>query len=209
MTEDLVPPTEDTRQRIISTALKLFGQVGYARASTRLIAEAAGVNEVTLFRHFGNKKNLLMACMEKFNASGFAATFESVLSGDYPSDIARMAQLQLQNTAENLSVLHLLLSDARNLPELQEAMRSGSSSNMALLTAYFQRQIEAGMVRPELPADVLAAAFDSLFSTHVILNNLFNEGGAPVLPDDKTLKALIDLFVSGTQAARPKSNRNP
>jgi AcrR family transcriptional regulator len=201
MPEDLPSSTEDTRQRMITAALRLFGQVGYTQASTRLIAETAGVNEVTLFRHFGSKKNLLMACTESFNAGGFAATFEAGLSGDYPSDIAYMARLQLQNTAENLDMLRLMLSDTRNVPELKEAMHRGGSGNIALVAAYFQRQIEAGVVRPGLPAEALAWAFDSLFSTPVIFANLLNDSGSPILPDEKTLEALVDLFVCGTQAA--------
>jgi AcrR family transcriptional regulator len=200
MPENPILPSEDTRQRIIAAAMQLFGQVGYTRASTRLIAETAGVNEVTLFRHFGSKKNLLMACMETFNAGGFSATFEARLSGDYPSDIALMARLQLQNTSENLDVLRLLLSDARSVPELQQAMHSGGGGNMALVAAYFQRQIEAGEVRPELPAGALASAFDSLFSTPVIFANLFQDRQTTVLPDEKTFAALVDLFVRGTQA---------
>jgi hypothetical protein len=72
---------------------------------------------------------------------------------------------------------------------------------MALLAAYFRRQIEAGVVRPGLPPEALASAFDSLFSTPVIFANLFRDGAAPVLPDEKTLEALVDLFVRGTQAA--------
>lgn len=201
MPENPTPASEDTRQRIIAAAMKLFGRVGYARASTRLIAENAGVNEVTLFRHFGNKKNLLMACMQTFNAGGFAATFEAELTGNYPTDIACMARSQLKNTTENLDVLQLLLSDTRNVPELQEAMHTGSSGNMALLAAYFQRQVEAGVVRADLPARVLASAFDSLFSTPVILANLFRDGQAPQLPTAETLEALVSLFVRGTQTA--------
>lgn len=201
MPENPTTSSEDTRQRLIGAALKLFGQVGYTRASTRLIAETAGVNEVTLFRHFGSKKNLLMACMETFNAGGFAATFEAELSGNYPGDIACMARLQLKNTAENLDVLHLLLSDLRNVPELQEAMRTGGGGNLALLAAYFQRQIEAGVVRSDLPAEALAWAFDGLFSTSVIIASLFRENNAPLLPEAETFNALVDLFVSGTQAA--------
>lgn len=201
MPENPTPPMENTRQRIIAAAMQLFGQVGYTQASTRAIAEEAGVNEVTLFRHFGSKKNLLLACMERFNAGGFAATFEAELSGDYPSDIALMARLQLRNTVENLNILHLLLSDARNVPELQEAMRAGGAGNMALLAAYFQRQIEAGVVRPELTAAALAWAFDGLFSTPVVFTNLFTGGKTPLLPDESTLGALVDLFVRGTQAA--------
>ncbi len=82
---------EDTRQRIITAAIQLFGQVGFAQATTRAIAETADVNEVTLFRHFGSKKNLLMACMQAFTSASFPATFETGLTGNYAEDIQHMA----------------------------------------------------------------------------------------------------------------------
>ena len=72
---------------------------------------------------------------------------------------------------------------------------------MRRLVDYFQRQIDAGVVRAGLPVEMLASAFDSLFSTPVILTNLFKAGGPPHLPDEATQKALVDLFVRGTQAA--------
>jgi len=192
---------EDTRQRMISAALQLFGQVGYAEATTRRIAKAAGVNEVTLFRHFGSKKGLLLACVEVFNATGFAARFEAELTGSYPDDILHMAQLQMQDTADNFEVLRLLLCDARHIPELREALMAGGQGNLARLSRYFQRQIDAGVVRPGLPADVLASAFDSLFSTHVLFEKMFLGTLTPQLPVEDVIRPLVDVFVSGTQAS--------
>lgn len=189
---------EDTRSRMIAAALQLFGQVGYARAATRAIAEAAGVNEVTLFRHFGSKKNLLLACAETFNASGFAANFEKELTGNYAEDLLWMARLQIRSTAENLHFLRLMLSDARAIPEMREAMLTGARGNMARLSAYFQRQIEAGVIRPEFPAEALATAFDNLFSSNVIFENLFEDSLTPQLPAEETTRALAALFVRGT-----------
>lgn len=56
------PPASDeiapSKKRIQDAAMDLFAQKGYARATTSAIAKAAGVNEVTLFRIFGNKKAL-------------------------------------------------------------------------------------------------------------------------------------------------------
>ena len=46
------PPTRD---RLIQAALSLFVSQGIAETTTKEIAEQAEVNEVTLFRHFGNK----------------------------------------------------------------------------------------------------------------------------------------------------------
>ena len=49
----------DSRERILDAARKVFAEHGSTGATTRRIAEEAGVNEVTLFRQFGSKENLL------------------------------------------------------------------------------------------------------------------------------------------------------
>jgi len=190
---------EDTRQRILTAAMQLFGQVGYAQATTHAIARAAGVNEVTLFRLFGSKKLLLGACIAARNATGFSASFETDLTGDYPQDILHMAHLQIQDTRANQDVLRLLLCDARTIPELRQALLAGGRANLARLVAYFQRQIDHGVIRSDLPAEALASAFDSLFSTTVLFENLFQDSLAPQLPAEQAIQPLVDLFVRGTQ----------
>jgi len=47
------------RERLLDAARRVFAQSGSAGATTRRIAEEAGVNEVTVFRHFGSKDALL------------------------------------------------------------------------------------------------------------------------------------------------------
>ncbi|WP_461832849.1 TetR/AcrR family transcriptional regulator [Desulfothermus sp.] len=47
-----------TRDRIIEAAYTLFSEKGYHGTSTREIANAASVSEVTLFRNFGSKELL-------------------------------------------------------------------------------------------------------------------------------------------------------
>ncbi len=54
-------PGSSTRNRIVSSARELFTRQGITQTTTRQIAEAARVNEVTLFRHFGTKQGLLLA----------------------------------------------------------------------------------------------------------------------------------------------------
>ena len=46
------------RDRILEAAARVYALHGYRGATTRLIANAAGVNEVTLFRTFGSKDSL-------------------------------------------------------------------------------------------------------------------------------------------------------
>ncbi|WES63050.1 helix-turn-helix domain containing protein [Microbacter sp. GSS18] len=52
--------TERTREALLTAALELFAERGYAGATTAAIAERAGVSEMTLFRHFPTKDALVV-----------------------------------------------------------------------------------------------------------------------------------------------------
>src|ERR1700689_2846448 len=49
------------RQLLLAAAARVFARAGLEGATTRAIAGAAGVNEVTLFRQFGTKEHLIAA----------------------------------------------------------------------------------------------------------------------------------------------------
>lgn len=59
--------TQSTADRIIEAAIELISEKGYKAATTRAIAKLAGVNEVTIFRHFGNKRGILKAVIDRFS----------------------------------------------------------------------------------------------------------------------------------------------
>ena len=60
---DLWPPLS-SRERLLRAAQVLFLSQGISHTTTRQIAQLAGVNEVTLFRNFGNKYGLLLAVIQ-------------------------------------------------------------------------------------------------------------------------------------------------
>ena len=53
-----------SRERLLRAAQVLFLSQGISHTTTRQIAQLAGVNEVTLFRNFGNKYGLLLAVIQ-------------------------------------------------------------------------------------------------------------------------------------------------
>ncbi|MEO0826666.1 MAG: TetR/AcrR family transcriptional regulator, partial [Cyanobacteria bacterium J06642_9] len=80
-----MPASPTTRQKLIQAALELFVSQGVSNTTTRQIANLAAVNEVTLFRHFGNKYGLLLAVLEESTAfTGLGETLVQQLnfSGD-------------------------------------------------------------------------------------------------------------------------------
>ncbi|WP_141581596.1 TetR/AcrR family transcriptional regulator [Actinomadura sp. WMMA1423] len=57
--------SENGRERIIEAATRLFAALGYDGTSTRMIAEAAGLNVATVAYHVGGKRDLYLVVMER------------------------------------------------------------------------------------------------------------------------------------------------
>lgn len=62
---------QNTRNKILDAALDLFSAQGFHATTTRKIAKQAGVNEVTIFRHFKSKENLFQAVLDNVKEVGF------------------------------------------------------------------------------------------------------------------------------------------
>jgi AcrR family transcriptional regulator len=79
-----------TDAAVFDAALGVLAQYGYAAATTRRIAEAAGVNEVTLFRRYGDKRGLIAAAIHadisQLAADGLSPT------GDLQADLIRVVE---------------------------------------------------------------------------------------------------------------------
>ncbi len=59
------PAREETRRRILDVAARLFRQHGYAGVSLRAIAAAAGMQAGSLYYHFANKEDLVVAILDE------------------------------------------------------------------------------------------------------------------------------------------------
>jgi AcrR family transcriptional regulator len=71
---------DETRQRLLDAANRLFGEQGYDHTTSAQIAQAAGVTERTLFRHFDSKADLMLG-----NWRSHAAAFREAMAAQ-PDD---------------------------------------------------------------------------------------------------------------------------
>jgi AcrR family transcriptional regulator len=60
---------EETRRRIVEAAVELHETVGMARTTISAIAEKAGVERLTVYRHFPDERALLTACSGHWSAA--------------------------------------------------------------------------------------------------------------------------------------------
>src|SRR3954452_18309852 len=57
-----------TRRRIVEAVAALHGEIGPARTTIKAIAERAGVERLTVYRHFGDEGEIFAACGAHFQA---------------------------------------------------------------------------------------------------------------------------------------------
>lgn len=105
-----------TRNRILEVAHGIFSKSGYDGASTRDIAEAAGVNQGLVTYYFGSKRELWRAAVDKALAAYRNSFADRMAELDDPSDrdFYRYAlRHYVQWASENVDVLRILFSSNR------------------------------------------------------------------------------------------------
>src|ERR1700675_3151863 len=82
--EDCCTASLRPRERIVRTARDLFRKHGIRGIGVDAIAEAANTNKMTLYRHFGSKDDLVVACLR--DAAREAEAIWSEFEADHPGD---------------------------------------------------------------------------------------------------------------------------
>jgi len=202
-----------TEQRILDAALKVFASEGYTGATTRRIAEEANVAEVTLFRKFHSKENLLKEVLIKNRASSSSLD-------DYLSRIKEDTSLQIDLCTLGKKILDImrdkkrggkyhmfmlmLFEEGRRRPEVAEVLSSVFQMNIARLSEYFEMQIRNGKMRNVNPRST-ALAFISYFAHVSLLTGVF---GDSFLGDtDKEIERFVDIFTRGILKVESMENR--
>lgn len=200
-TNDSPSRTDQTRARILAAASRLFTEKGYAGATTRAIAQVAGVNEVTLFRHFGSKENLAKTIMDQFGGRAIAADLEARFTGDYVQDLILFAHAIMKVMTERSDVMRMAICEAGNFPEFQQVVAENPRQLRRTLARYFERQMQAGIISNGHP-EVLAQAFLGMFFAYVVLEGFLLDTLQPQISSADVVEQFVMLFARGTMIAQ-------
>jgi AcrR family transcriptional regulator len=191
------PKSDQTRNRIIEAASKLFSEKGYAGSTTRAIAEKAGVNEVTLFRHFGSKENLAREIMNQFGGLAIAENFESHLSGNYRQDLYLIGGMMLKVMTERNDAMRMAICESGNFPEFREIVAENPRQLRQMLARYFQTLMEKKEIREGHP-ELLAQAFLGMFFSYTVLQGFLLDNVQPEVSSEEIVSHFVELFINGT-----------
>lgn len=191
-----------TRAKLIDATLEVVRDVGYPHASTRAIAQRAGVAEGTIYRHFPDKASLFFAAVLESNAPivGWVATLptragDATVEANLTDALVRLAGLRGQLIPLELAMaLDPELADARRRA-MAAAPGSLPPGPPEAIAAYLAEEQRLGRVRAEV--DPREAAI-------LILAALFGLAAGQVTGDadvqDEQIASAVRLFVRGLQA---------
>ncbi len=188
---------QDSATRILDAASGLFAERGYQATTTRMIAEASGLNEVTIFRSFANKQGVLAAVVARVaeRQPGHAlAGLESVPVRDA---VRQLARREVANGLADGGLMTRLAFEAGTVPEVAELFAGGPQGNLDAMAGFFGARQSAGEVRDDLPAGVLAEAFFSLTSSFVIMRAFLGFASPDATELDVAVDQLLELFWNG------------
>ena len=155
-------PANERKAQLLDTAAKVFAQRGYSGATTAELAEAAGVSEPIIYRHFKSKKDLFIALVELTGHDTLSLWERELSTAKTPSE--RLERLIKANPmlADSGRVRYRVIIAAMTEVEEPE-VRDALQKHLDTLHAFIEREVEraqqAGVVSkrfsPELTAWVL------------------------------------------------------
>ena len=194
-----VPPTPKkpsaalgTRQRLMEAARLEFGDKGIDAATTRGIAERAGCNEVTLFRHFESKMKLLAAAVQETSEEFIAAcACCGDFSGDLREDLGRYARVYNDALERYEGMTRSMIGESRRRPTLAKELFSDVLNPFQRSIAnYLEQRQQAGLVK----ADVNLLTFAEIFTASLMGGWLRRTSGLSALDRDAWLTKSVEIF---------------
>lgn len=201
---------KSSREKIIRSALTLFLSQGVSQTTTRQIADLAGVNEVTLFRNFGNKYGLLQAVIQSaptFRTLGEALMAQTIATGDRHQALKTYASECLSALEQAPAFVRSLIGESDQFPaENRQALGQRIEEASRYVAQYLEQTMPASLFSSARLSGYLGAllvgyvVIESTSDGHHLWASRedFLEGlvmvllGSTTVPDDSISSAVAD-----------------
>lgn len=170
---------DERRLQILRVAVHLFSHEGFRGTTTKKIAQAAGVSEAMVFRHFANKEELYAAILDHKACSGDAMDLQAMVADSLRSKDDRgvfegLAFGALEHHERDPEFQRLLLHSALEGHELSQLFFEKFVRRVyEFLGAYVRERQRDGALVDMDPA-IVVRAFIGMVIHHSLNNNLWD-----------------------------------
>lgn len=187
------------RREILTAAARVFASKGFAKATTKEIADEADIAEGTLYNYFGGKREMLLAMADQMKTP-LETTMIAVSGQDDRTAAIALFETALNFSETQIPFVRALLSEAWVDDELLEEYVTAQLARVEeRVRAYIADRIAAGAFRP----------FDPALGTRAVIGMYFGlmlpiiRGIAPLPPPEERralAETLTDLLLDGIRA---------
>jgi AcrR family transcriptional regulator len=143
------------RGKLLDVAARVYGELGFRGATTRRIADEAGVNEITIFRQFGSKESLIN---EAIRTHSMRPRLPDLLlvPVDPVRELTIWGEAVLAHLTDIRSLIRRMMSEMEERPAVAPALGDGPMYSRLRLREYVERLRDHGFL-PELPPPLSAS----------------------------------------------------
>jgi len=198
----------ERRQQLIDAAVRVFAERGFRGATTREIAETAGVTEAVIFQHFADKDSLYAAileqkCRDDEARQWLAAMQAAAAGGDAEGVLRRLFEGILDHHDRDPHVLRLMIYSALEQHPLAQRMQAQGMRLYHFLERFIVDGQRAGRFRPA-PPGVLVRAVLAVPIYYVMQRRLFGTPWPAASPED-LIDSGVQFVLAGLACSKEAS----
>ena len=202
---------EDRRLQILAVAVSLFSKRGFRGTTTKEIAQAAGVSEAMVFRHFATKEELYTAILNRKCSGGRFEPAEMAADAMHRKDdrgvFESLALGALEYHEKDPEFQRLLLHSALEKHELAQMFFDEFVRRVyEFLGSYIrERQRDGALI--EIDPAIVVRCFIGIVMHHSLNNNLWDpERRLLNISNESAAKHFTDILLKGITADDSRKN---
>jgi len=197
----------EKQKKILEAAQKVFFEKGFHAGSTSEIAREANVAEGTIFRHYKNKKGLLLSVvfpvLIKMAAPGILKDARKLLvNQELPLEevLEKLIKNRLQVVGENWPCLKIAVIESQYHPEIKEVMgKYLANEGRTSLEAFLSARTESGEIR-NINVKIMARAAFSMLAGYIIFRHYLEDEGN----EEDEIAVIVDILLHGLKKTASK-----
>ena len=188
---------ENTEEKIITATFNIIQKEGVQKATTKKIAAEAGVNEVTIFRKFENKKNLIEATKDYYLTkllSKLEETFDFDEDDTIEEYLKRSFHGILEFSPEDINIIRVAMQEIKVESDKKLLISHITDTIINKMEEFFKLQLEKGEIKNVNSKAISVMCFSIIFQSTILWQIYGNNGDmdSDIFADD-----YLDIIFNG------------
>lgn len=190
---------DERRRKIIQAAMDVFSRSGFSGATTRKIAEKAGISEAMIYSHFKDKEDLYSAIIDQKmqESEPLYYPLDAMRKKDDERVFQTIVSNFIQRYSDDTTFLRLLLFSALEGHELAGMFVAGPVRRFfEFLAQYVRERIDDGALKPVNP-EIASRCLVGMVNYFILLKKIFGDETLESIELDEAIETMIKIFCRG------------